>query len=406
MFTRDQAQAAADAAVAERDTIQANLLDLDGSFGKRLLAGATLTGESRRRWEVASAGLASLWETFSAYSAVIDRAAELLAVGKVPPAKLAEVTDLLTGASVRLTRAAVPLSQRELTMGTQANVTLAAAVREMRTGFADVAAVLTAAETVWNKLADGLAEITSSLDEARRQLTEADDAELAAAVDQAGARVRELRDQLNSDPLALSRGGQVDTRQLDLIRADVATVAARASELATLRAQSGQRIAEVTAAVTAATTAWQDALQARERAAAKVVTSPPGPLPAIAGLTARAQGLAALAAQGRWARLDSELQATSRQAAALATACRDAEQAAVALLARRDELRGLLGAYRAKAAGLGAIEDSDLDGSYRRARELLWTAPCDLSAATAAVTSYQQAVLRLRQRGSQPGTCR
>ena len=31
---------------AERDSIQANLLDLDGSFGKRLLAGATLTGES------------------------------------------------------------------------------------------------------------------------------------------------------------------------------------------------------------------------------------------------------------------------------------------------------------------------------------------------------------------------
>ena len=38
ILTRDQAAALVKAAVAERDTIQQNLLDLDGSFGKRLLA--------------------------------------------------------------------------------------------------------------------------------------------------------------------------------------------------------------------------------------------------------------------------------------------------------------------------------------------------------------------------------
>ena len=45
--SREQAAAAVTAAVAERDTIQANLLELDNSFGKRLLAGATLTGETK-----------------------------------------------------------------------------------------------------------------------------------------------------------------------------------------------------------------------------------------------------------------------------------------------------------------------------------------------------------------------
>ena len=69
---------------AERDTIQANLLDLDNSFGKRLLAGATLTGESRQRWDTAAAALTTLWETFTAYSAVIDKAAELLAAPGAP----------------------------------------------------------------------------------------------------------------------------------------------------------------------------------------------------------------------------------------------------------------------------------------------------------------------------------
>ncbi len=56
--------------VAERDAVQANLLELDGSFAKQVLEGATLTGRTRDRWAAASAALATLWETFLAYSAV------------------------------------------------------------------------------------------------------------------------------------------------------------------------------------------------------------------------------------------------------------------------------------------------------------------------------------------------
>ncbi len=396
MVTREQAQAAVAAAVAERDTIQANLLDLDGSFGKRLLAGATLTGESKRRWETASAGLASLWETFSAYSAVIDRAAELLApIGRLPASRLDEAAGLLTGAAVQLTRAAAPLSERELTSATRVLVTPQAAVREMRQGFTAVAAVLTAAESVWEKLSDGLAEVSSGLEEARRAAAGLADAELAAALDQIDGRVRELRELLNCDPLALWLGGQVDTGRLDLIRQDAAAVTARAAELARLRAEAGQRIAEVSAAVTAARAAWQDASAARERAATRIATSFTDPLPDVAGLAASLDGLAGLVTAGRWTRLESELGVLAGQAAAAARRCREAEQSAAALLGQRDELRGLLDAYRAKAARFGAIEDSGLEETCRRARELLWTAPCDLTAAAAAVTSYQQAVLRL-----------
>ncbi|MGH3410157.1 MAG: hypothetical protein ACRDRJ_47825, partial [Streptosporangiaceae bacterium] len=76
--SRELAAAGVEAAARERDTIQANLLDLDSSFGRRLLGGATLTGESRQRWDTAAAALAALWETFSAYSAVVDKAAEMV----------------------------------------------------------------------------------------------------------------------------------------------------------------------------------------------------------------------------------------------------------------------------------------------------------------------------------------
>jgi hypothetical protein len=70
----------------------------------------------------------------------------------------------------------------------------------------------------------------------------------------------------------------------------------------------------------------------------------------------------------------------------------------VALVSQRDELRGLLDAYRAKAGRLGAAEDPGLAQLYAQVRELLWTAPCDLRVASAAVTSYQQAVLAIGAR--------
>ena len=50
-MTPEQAAAERVAVVlAERDAIQANLLELDGSFTKRVLDGATLTGQTRDRW--------------------------------------------------------------------------------------------------------------------------------------------------------------------------------------------------------------------------------------------------------------------------------------------------------------------------------------------------------------------
>src|SRR5215468_2246096 len=112
-MTREQATTAVAAATAERDGIQANLLDLDGSFGKQMLAGAALTGESKRRWDAAAADLAALWEIFTAYAAVVDKAAGLLAgARRSSDRELAQITTLLTGASVEVNRS-VPVVRRD-----------------------------------------------------------------------------------------------------------------------------------------------------------------------------------------------------------------------------------------------------------------------------------------------------
>jgi hypothetical protein len=420
-LTREQARAAVAAAVAQRDTIQANLLDLDGSFGKRLLAGATLAGQTRKRWDAATAALTRLWEIFTAYSAVVDRAAEALARTRRPVLALAEVADLLTGASVRLAGAASPVAQRDITGTGDVALTLDAAVREMKRAFPGVADVVTAAEAVWNEVADQLPEVAGQLGEARRQASGVADDALNESLAVAEADLARLRDLLNSDPLALysqapgsqgsqapgsqgsqapGRGGQVDAEPLGRLRQQAAAVAARASELARLRADADARIGAAATAVAGARAAWQDAMAAREQAAVKIVATLPA-APEVAGLADRLAALDGLKTAGRWTRLSSELDVIEKQAATAATACRQAERDAAALLDRRDELRGLLDAYRARAARLGAAEDTELEAGYERARDLLWTAPCDLAAAADAVTGYQQAVLALSGRGQQ-----
>ena len=133
-MTRDQAATAVRAAVAERDAIQANLLELDSSFGKQLLAGAELTGETRRRWDATAATLGTLWQVFSAYSAVVDQAAEA-AARHLGPRELAAVSGLLTGRSVQLASGPAPLAGRDLADPGREDLTLATAVARMRGAF-------------------------------------------------------------------------------------------------------------------------------------------------------------------------------------------------------------------------------------------------------------------------------
>jgi len=399
VMTREQAAATVAAATAERDSIQGNLLELDASFGKRMLAGAALSGESKRRWEAAAAGLAALWETFTAYAAVVDQAGALLAATRRPSDReLTQITTLLTGTSVEVTRS-VPLARRDLTETGRSRLTLAAAVREMRRAFDGVADVVAAAESVWNQTADGLGEIGTELDAAKAQLGDAGDDEAAGALAAAGDELGRLRDLLNSDPLALWQGGRVDTARLGRLRQQSAAAVARAAEIGRVRADAQRRISAAAAAVSAAAAALADAVAARERAAARIAAAelPPPPAETV-GLDVRLAALDKLRTAGRWARLAAELDTIEAEAAAAGQRYRDTQRAAAALLGRRDELRGLLGAYQIKAGRLGAAEDRELSQLYDQAHELLWTAPCDLAAAAAAVTRYQQAILALSGR--------
>ena len=399
VMTRDQAAAAVKAAVAERDAIQANMLELDSSFGKQLLAGAELTGGTKRRWDATAATLGTLFQIFSTYSAVVDQAAEA-AARHLGPRELAAISELLAGRSVQLASGPAPLAGRDLADPGREDLTMATAVARMRGAFSTVTEVVSAAEHVWTELAGRLDAVGAELARVMPQAATLGDEALTGNLTAAQGKLARLRDTLNSDPLALWQpDGSVDTSGPDRLAERVTATASRVDELVRLRDEAHQRVAEVTAAAAAARSAREDAVTAWQQAAVKIVAEalPPVP-PDMADLSGRLNDLGTLLAGGRWTRLASELDLLDRELATATAGFRDAERAVVAALAKRDELRGLLGAYKAKAARLGGAEDPGLAERHDRARDLLWTAPCDLAAAEAAVTGYQQAVLGVQPR--------
>jgi len=400
-LTKERAPAVVQAAAAERDAIQANLLELDGSFGKRLLEGAPLTGQTKRRWDLTAATLATLWQVYEAYSAVIDQAAEAVR-GHLGPRELAWITTLLTGSSIQLSAGPAPLAGRDLADSGRENLTVVEAVTRMRRSFSQITEVVSAAEQVWNEMTSRLDAVGSELGRVMPLAASLADEALNGNLSAAQGKLARLRETLSTDPLSLWLGGSdpntgpVDTSGADRLTERIAATVTRIDELARLRDDAQQRIAEVTKAAAAARAAYEDATAAWQRAAAKIAA---GALPAQpAGFTdpsTRIADLDALLAAGRLTRLSSELDQLDRDLAGLTTGLRDTERAVAGVLSQRAELRGLLGAYQAKAARLGAAEDPGLTERYDRARGLLWTAPCDLAAAADAVTSYQQAVLAL-----------
>jgi len=381
--------------LAERDVIQANLLELDGSYTRQLLDGAPLSGRTRERWDKASATLASLWETYVAYSAVVDRVDELGVSGRpVRYRNLPELTGLLTGTSVRLTRARAPLARRDLADTGWQELTLEAAVAAMRRAFTEVAEVTSAVETVWAEVGRRLDAVAEELTRAR-PLADGLGDDIGTAFRDAQASLDSLRADVNADPLAHWHDGQADTFAADQLKKQVADLTARIAELDRLRAQTQRMIDELRTATAAARAAREDAIAAWRHAAERITGMPPLPPeitePPIASLTK-------LAAAGRWTRLQAELDRCHSDLAAATAATEDSQRSVATALGRRDELRGLLGAYKSKAGRLGAAEDGDLAARYNQAYELLWTAPCDLAAAAAAVTGYQQAILAAERR--------
>ncbi|MGH9280102.1 MAG: hypothetical protein ACRD12_18635 [Acidimicrobiales bacterium] len=138
--------------------------------------------------------------------------------------------------------------------------------------------------------------------------------------------------------------------------------------------------------------------EARSLAEAKVA-SPAGLLqpldPRVGGDHALRPWLDRIQAQadrGDWSGAAAALVAWRAEADRWSADVRRIADANAAPVARRNELRGLLDAYRAKAMAHGRDEDGRLERLHTAAKESLYTAPCAIDEAEARVQEYLGAV--------------
>jgi hypothetical protein len=129
----------------------------------------------------------------------------------------------------------------------------------------------------------------------------------------------------------------------------------------------------------------------RERSARVSLPVPQAP-DHVVSLRTWLTGLRRAAREGQNVLLD--LESCERAVDRALSRVREVRQEFDALLARRDELRGRLTGYKARAETKGLVEDIELAALYRKAHGVLWRAPCDVTEAALLVDRYIQAVRR------------
>lgn len=397
-MSRDEAATVLARRQDELDRITSALLELDDHRGHKLLTGGELTGETRRRWDAARARLDSLWRTFDAYKRVLTRAHDVASRhGRPDDNDLVELTLLLTGPSIELGIEAPPLEQRTLLGPTSERITLDDALERMNAAYSEAADVVGAADTAWSALLTRLGAADEALRGVRTALGEldADDAQ----ADRIAAELEELRRAVLADPLSFAQGGRFDTSRIDALATELAELGAELDAAVRVRQRFAERLRAIETAVGEVAAAEERAREARRLALEKILDPVLDDPPDATG--ALRERLAALAGSGStvpWRDRAGHVTALEQAVEAARAGAEAAAESATSLIDRRNELRGRLQAYAAKAARYGLAEAEELSAPQRQARELLWTAPCDLRAATRAVAAYLHAFEALQPR--------
>ncbi|GAA1704529.1 hypothetical protein [Nonomuraea bangladeshensis] len=384
-MSREGVEHALRARADERDRISGDLLDLESHTTYQLLKGASLRGTTAHRWTDVQAALARLWGLNDAYRAVLRDAEQIRdSRGRLGSDQLEQLTTLLAGPSVVLKAAAKPVEQRSLLPQADERLTLDQAVTRMDAAFREVTSALTDIDARWNDLLPRLDAADAGL--RRVRALEADLGEAAPGLGQADADLVRLRADVVEDPLGASVEPDLD-RVSRLLAAAVAEL-----ELAvTVKQEYARRRENLVAALDRVRAAESEARLAHGAVVVKIAL-PPQAQPR-SRVDALADALDALdVSADSWVLRAKRLSGLENDADAAARQAQTTARALYGLVGRRDELRGRLGACQVMAVRKGLAEDPAAAELFERARALLWSAPCDLTAAAAAVETYQRAI--------------
>jgi predicted nucleic acid-binding Zn-ribbon protein len=382
-MNRDEVDRALGRLRDEKERIGTALLDLDGHQGHRLVQGASLSGETGREQARLRTQMDTLWELFDLYGRTLGEAEELRARHPRPgQTQLAELTRLLQGPSVELPVGEVPLERRTLLSATTGErLTLRDVVERMTPLYEEAARSVAALDATWSALLSRLESVEADARAVRA---------LVEALGEARETYRALRERLDqatdavrTDPLGF------DPSRLDVLAGEITTLRDTLTEAERLRRGFDQRISGIREKVESVRQAEERADRARAEVLAKIAS--PGLPPETHAARMLRDRLTALRAAA-WSDLATRVRELEQAANTALDEAHRSLGLITGLLDRREELRGRLEAYRAKAGRLGHAEDAELTRMYEEGRALLWSAPCDLRKATVALSRYQQAI--------------
>jgi hypothetical protein len=380
MISRDEAEQAVVGLTAAHDRIATAVFAIDAHPALGLLRGGTLTGATQERARALLPEVDRLWAYFTLFGTVLEQARAVLANRRLSDAELAELDALLRQQILSLDAAGMPVDGAT---PVASRLTVGELARQLEHRSAAVTTHLAEVDTAWTAVAGRIAPLTERVDAAATLATDLGEQELAERLRSQLAEVSrgELGDPLTAAPatgyLALS--------------SDIDAAQHRLRSLAGLRDSYPQRVAalgtqldQLAAAETAVAAAQA---VAREKIADPALADPPA---ATAVLRARLAGLDRLRHERAWGQLADDLSTVEDSVRQAIQHAAQQRELADGLVRRRDELRGRLRAYQAKAARQGFAEHEELGELHRDAERLLYTAPCDLRAGTRAVHAYQE----------------
>jgi hypothetical protein len=375
-----------------------NMLELSGSVSYQRLMGEAhwpkvqLSGATADRAKPAIAGLQTLWIYDSLIRDTIRRARKLRgSVSSLLPSGslLGEIEQLLRGSSIQLPAVATPLEQRgllaaaEVAQSVQPQWLLAAMNRLFEQGRDAVLAIGSAWDDVPRQLVGFEAELSRLA---------AEDGSFADEIALARRHLAALLQQFDSDPLTAANGSSELSSEIKALRSCV-------DQLTTARHRVSEDLHAAQRLLVEVGRTHRQTVETLAECMLKVrseqATPPPRPADdeLIAALESWLTKLAGEVAAGRWQPIRVGLERWTATARQYLDADRESLHASELLLNQRRDLRGLLGALKAKAMANGRAEDPALAELERAADALLAQRPSPLEPLRQVVADYQERLL-------------
>jgi hypothetical protein len=371
---------------AER-RIGANLVELDADPTLKMLAAGQPRGETARLIGPAVASAPRLWVDYELLRGCLGAAEAARGTSRRPTdSGLAEFVRILTTSSVERAADDAPLADRTRlgSSPSTAPVTVEQLLASMTKTYDAVRDAVTTVEAVWSKAVPRLDAARSALGPLREQAA-AIEVLAEPALDTLTKLIDDVERHLGDDPVAVSDAslGALDAA-LELARSRVADLLIAHDSFAADLERAREFQTSLTENLNAVRESYARATQ-KVVGAQGVADLADDDLAAYRLLRSEAVSmLDGVVDRGvHWRTRRLQLDSWMARANALDAKLRAAAFANLAPIARRDELRGLLTAFEAKAAARRRIERPAIIEQLRAARDLAGRVPCDVGELTA-----------------------